>query len=249
MNAGLPLGFGAGAAALLLSKKKPSRLRVRERPCPRLVAGSGNLAGFDYIEFATGGASLSDRLPMVIFFHSRSTDPQGLAHHIADIPARARVVMPYGRLGEQYRRWWEGRAKDEDQETLADDVARESRDMAEFVREAQRCMPTEGAPVVTGHSQGGMMAMAVAAAAQDAVKAAVPVSGWLPTKLWPPDIAPTYAIHGTNDKTMNYDRTKDFVERASGSGLPIQLESIEGHGHGLSGELKTVWLQTVNGLI
>lgn len=244
-----PLLLLAGAATLLLvsRRKAPSKHRSSDIVCPPLVPGEGQIAGYDYLEFATGGATLEEELPIIIFFHSRGTSPKSLAKHIQQIPSRARVVMPLGPEGSRSNpMWWSLRAKTEDQSGLAEQMKAESESMVRFVEAANHCLGGVGKPIVTGHSQGGMMTFAVAAADPSKIKIAIPVAGWLPTELWPHELPPTYAIHGSNDRTVDFSRTEDFAQRAGAAGLPIEFHSIPGHGHGLGGSLRGYWLDLVN---
>ena len=203
------------------------------------------MAGYDYIEFATGGATLHERLPIIFFLHCRGCRPEGMAHHLEDLPSRARVVMPRGNAAEGAQpRWFDLKARTQDQAGLAQQMSDEGKRMAAFIEEANHCLMGVGKSVVTGHSQGGMMTLAAAAEAPESIKAAVPVAGWLPVDLWPRTMPPTFAVHGTDDRTVDYARTADFISRASGAGLPIELFSIEGTGHGLGG-LKSAWIDLV----
>lgn len=234
----------AGAGVLALSRSKPSKKVGRS--CPPLSHEGGTSSGFNYIEFVTGGADPNSKLPLIVYFHSLASEPRGLAKNFKDLPVRARVVMPRGNeVWGKGPAWWAMRSSTEDQHALAVSMNYTARQMANFIREIARCRPTVGKPVIAGHSQGGMMTYAVAAAAPRLVRAAVSASGWLPRELWPKKLPPTVALHGTKDVTVPYGRTKDFLERSIGAGLPIQFIPISGAGHGLSGDLKSTWRRAV----
>ena len=241
--------IGVGAAALLLSGGK-KKSRSRAISCPPLQPGGGTIAGFDYIEIATGGANLTDRLPIVIFFHSLGSKPTGFIKYFESMPEKARVVFPIGR--DTYGSgpsWWSLRSKTEDQDGLAAMMSAESRDMVEFVEAVNHCLGGVGKPIITGHSQGGMMTYAVAATSPNSVSAAVPVAGWLPVKMWPQSMPKTYAIHGTEDRTVDFARTQDFVQRAQHAGLPIDWTPVPGKGHGFSGGSKDAWFNSIRMLL
>jgi len=175
------------------------------------------------------------------------SSPEALAKFIQSFPGKTRVVMPRGHDGTHKNpNWWTLRAGSKDQEGLAGQMSYASSLMVPFVELISRCRPTIGRPVITGHSQGGMMTFAVAARAPDLARAAVPASGWLPQSLWPPELPPVIAIHGTDDRTVNYARTANFLEQASGAGLDVTMIPIEGHKHGLSGSLKQTWLDSID---
>lgn len=241
MNPIVLFALGAGAIALT---SRPSR--GIKRRCPALADAGGSLAGFDYIEFVTGGANPNTSLPLIVYFHSLGSEPRGLAKTLQDLSAPARVVMPRGneRWGSGPA-WWPMRSKDEDQHRLAGYMYKTSRQMSEFIHEISRCRPTIGKPILAGHSQGGMMTMITAAANPKAFRGAVAASGWIPVELWPKRLPPMIAIHGTADITVPYPRTKDFLERAIQAGLPIRFIPIEGAGHGLSGQLRKTWKSAI----
>lgn len=247
MNPALLIG---GAAVVLLAggKKKPRGKSARA--CPALQPGGGTLAGFDYLEFTTGGAKLTDSLPIVICFHGLGSKPETLVKFFDGIHQRARIVLPTGR--EKYGSgpaWWPLRSNTKDQDTLAAQMGSEGAAMAEFVEQANRCLGGVGKPVITGHSQGGMMTYATAAADPGVARAAVAVSGWLPTKLWPRSLPPTHAIHGTEDRTVKYARTEDFILRAQAAGLPIKWTPVPGKAHGFGGATKEAWEGSVRSLL
>jgi len=234
--------IGLGAVALMATGKKKSSKSTSKKPCPPLSPGGGHIAGFDYIEIATGGASLNERLPIIIHFHSLGSKPESFIKYYDNLPQKARVILPTGR--EKFGSgpaWWTLKSRTEDQEGLARMMSGEGASMAEFVREVNRCLAGVGKPIITGHSQGGMMTYAVAASAPDDVKGAVAVSGWLPTSMWPQSLPPTFAIHGEDDRTVKFARTEDFIQRASGAGLPITWIPIPGRAHGFSAGIKDAW--------
>lgn len=236
-----------GAVALLLTYSSTRQHRKSAAPCPTLTPGKGRLAGYDYIEFATGGAQLSDRLPIVFLFHGRGARPESISKYLENLQSRARIVIPRGQLGTTSNPlWFELKAATQDQDALAAQMRAEAKKVAAFIREANRCLKGVGKPIVTGHSQGGMMSLAIAAVDPSLPREAIVVSGWLPVKLWPKTLPVTHLVHGMDDTTVDYSRTADFVARAQGVGLPIDLISIPGRGHGLGGDLEAQWLELVD---
>lgn len=249
MNPAILIG-AAAVLAISLGKKRGRASKKLAIVCPYLSFGTGSFAGYDYIEFTTGGADPNDRLPIVFFLHGRGGSPELFAEHVKNIPSRARIVLPRGHLGTRSNPiWFELRAATEDQETLAAQMYREAQSLSRFIEEANYCLKGRGKPVVAGHSQGGMMTLALAAAVPDSIRAAVAASGWLPTPLWPRRLPATVLVHGMNDDTVDYDRTADFAERAKSAGLSIDLVPIKNHGHGFSGDLEKSWLNTIDQLL
>lgn len=247
MNPAILIG---AAVALVISFGKRRGPSSRSRPCPPLSFGAGSLAGYDYLEFVTGEASSKDRLPIVILLHGRGGSPELLFEHVRNIQSRARIILPRGHLGTKSNPlWFELRAATEDQETLANQMSQEANSLARFVEEINFCLKGLGKPVLAGHSQGGMMALAVAARAPSLARGVAAASGWLPVPLWPRRLPLTILVHGANDTIVDFTRTEDFASRANSAGLPVEFISIDGHGHGLSGELKASWLASIKKLI
>ena len=234
-----PLILGIGVVALVAS------LRGGKKACPELST-RGQIHGYDYLEFVTGGANPEARLPLIIYFHSLGSRPEKLAVHLEDLPFPARVVMPTGKLQTEGGGpiYWQGRARTENQEQLGIDMHNAARDMVPFIKTFARCRPTVGKPIVVGHSQGGMMTLAVAAVEPSLVRAAVAASGWLPENIQPNKLPPTIDVHGTRDDIVSYQRTKQFVEQARAQNIPISLIPVPGAGHRLH-QVKPAWRQMI----
>lgn len=219
----------------LLGKKGKGRPRG---PCPSTGHSGGQMAGLNFIQDISGGASPSDRLPLIVFFHSRGASPEG-AHAMENrLKIPARILTPQGpeSIGGAYG-WYLSRAKDKDQATLAYQMANVGKQTAAFIADAARCFPTIGAPIVTGSSQGAGMAYLMASLYPRLVAGAVGVSGWLPQSLWNSRAAPIIALHGTSDKTVPYGPTAQWADAMSN----VKLWSYPGAGHGATKEMAKDW--------
>lgn len=232
-----------------VASKKP---RVRKAPksqCPQLEPGSGNAFGYEYVEVATGGASLDESLPIVFMIHGRAAEPESLIDKLSNIEVKRRFIIPRGNAGTPNSPlWFKLRARDADQDKLASQMGAEADSLSVFISEMNRCLNGVGKPIVTGHSQGGSMTLALAAAHPDIMKAAVSISGWLPEGLWPDAMAPTYAIHGTADITVDYARSASSMESMKLAGLPVKFYRIDNHGHSFTGAAKSAWESLMNSL-
>ena len=121
--------------------------------------------------------------------------------------------------------------------TLAADV------IAPAVAALAESRPTLGKPVVTGFSQGGMLAFTIAVHHPELVSAAIPVGGWLPPPLWPdaarkqksPRIV---ALHGTADNAVAFDPTKQATTHLKKLGWSVELEAYEGVRHVITPEMR-----------
>ena len=111
--------------------------------------------------------------------------------------------------------------------------------LAESVASLATTRPTQGKPVVTGFSQGGMLSFALAAQHGDLWSAAIPVSGWLPPPLWPDKkraatMPPLVALHGTEDPALKYPKTVACVEALTQRGAKVSLKTYPGVAHVIS---------------
>ncbi len=233
MEPGTAILLLLGGAALLGGGRK----RRAYGPCPPIGSG-GNMAGLNFIEDISGGASPGDRLPLVIFFHSRGASPEGAHAMEGRIKIPARILTPQGpeSIGGAYG-WFLGRARDKDQPALAQQMVEAGRQAAAFISDAIRCFPTVGRPIVTGSSQGASMSFLIASLYPRLIDGAVGVNGWLPHSLWNADMAPTIALHGTEDNTVPYGPTAQWAEAMK----KVDLWSYPGAGHGVNKEMARDW--------
>ena len=100
-----------------------------------------------------------------------------------------------------------------------------------------------GRPVVTGFSQGGMLAFAIAARHPDRISAAYPVGGLLPPALIPEHAplggAPTIvALHGAADTRVEHAAALATVEGLSAAGFDASIRSYPDVGHTISDEMR-----------
>lgn len=227
------LGRKSGAAASL-------------KPCPPLEPSGGVVEGINYQEVVTGGADPNSELPMVIMLHGLGSKGANLAKYAREVDEPIRFILPDGVLEwGSGRAWTNLRSRTDDQAGLAAELEYAAASLVPFIREIAHCRPTAGRPILSGHSQGGHMAYAVATLYPDSIATAIPVSGWLPVELWSTRMAPTYAMHGVSDRTVNFARTEDFATRIKAQGAPLHFTPVPGEAHGFSGSLRGLWVDTV----
>jgi len=232
-----------GAGALILGGKKKKPLQ-----CPVLNPQGGEVRGISYHEIVTGGANPNARLPMIIVFHGLGDTGANMVRFFNNFSAPARLIFPNGILPRKSNyAWFERRAKTDDQEGLAQEVAFAADRFMPFLSTIAACRPTVGLPIITGHSQGGIMTLGLATRHGRNASAAVPVSAWLPQKLWSAKLPTTYAIHGTKDTTVPYSRSAQYYQTVINAGAPLNFTPIQGGMHGL-GKLQGQWLATLAAL-
>ncbi len=198
------------------------------------------IEGVHYLEVLTGGAEAGDTLPMIVAIHGLGDSPEGFASLLANFDQPARVILPRG-LDPQPPgwSWFPLRARDPDVDTLAEGIAAATDTLAPAIAALAELRPTRGRPIVTGFSQGGMLAFTMAVRHGDLISAAFPVGGWLAPPLMPgPDVDPStlppiHAFHGDADKAVQYAPTLEAVEALRAAGIEVELSTYEGVGHAI----------------
>jgi phospholipase/carboxylesterase len=148
-------------------------------PAPRVAEAPVRLG---FVTRVTADADAQARLPMIVAVHGLGDRPEDFITLFAALPFAARVVAVRGitPYGDGFTWFPPGDADREPGAFLA-----ATRAIAADLPALTRRFPTCGAPVITGFSQGGMLAFAVAAHAPGALRAAIPLAGRLPAAALP----------------------------------------------------------------
>lgn len=226
----IPILLVAGLFAL-------GRRSKSSKVCPQL--GGGVAAGIKYKEYVFGKPH--DPLPIIIHFHSRGTSPDFFKKYYENVGLKFRLILPYGKLGNNKNPVWFDTPSTGDQNKLSNEIVSVAEELGPFVELIDECIPHMGKPIITGHSQGAILANAMAVGAPGRFSYNIPVSGWLPQSLWSKTITPTIAIHGSKDKTVPFQRTENMVSKMHQKGAPIDLVTIAGAGHSFSDKLESAW--------
>jgi phospholipase/carboxylesterase len=196
------------------------------------------------LEILTGGARADDALPAVVAIHGLGDTPRGLAPLFEGFPLPARVVLPraptpYAGGGSWFPLPWDPGGEAGFERGVAAAAARLSALLDGLPGER----PTRGRPVVTGFSQGGILAFAVATARPDLVSAALPIAGMLPRGLWPralprgAEAVPLRALHGDRDDRLPSAAAEALVAHLRRLGFDAELRLYPGTGHAVSREM------------
>jgi phospholipase/carboxylesterase len=213
----------------------PKPIEVPETPLePELPV----VAGIHYLEFVTGGADSNAELPMIIALHGLGDSPENFANLLTGFDRPVRVILP--RALEPHEggwSWFPFRARDPDVDALAQGIDHAADALAPAIAELVGSRPTKGKPIITGFSQGGMLAFTLAVEHGDLFAAAFPIGGWLPPPLWPkPDADPKRspairAFHGDADKAVALEPTEAAVAQLKASGFAVELVIYPDVGH------------------
>ncbi|MFT5683649.1 MAG: phospholipase/carboxylesterase [Myxococcota bacterium] len=188
--------------------------------------------GLSALELHTGPSTVSPEV-VVVAMHGLGDRPEGFVRLFETFSTPARVLLPAGPhpYSDGYSWFTAGR---DDEAAFAADLAEQADAIA-----AQLV----GRPVVTGFSQGGMLAFAIAVRHPDRISAAYPVGGALPASLIPdrrrlggsPRIV---ALHGEDDTRVDYAATAAMIPALSAAGFDATLRSYPGVGHTISTQMR-----------
>jgi phospholipase/carboxylesterase len=211
-------------------------------------------SGLQYLEVVTGGGAAADPLPLVVAMHGLGDRPESFRLLLDDLPAKARVVFPRGPMphGADGFSWFDFHA-DDDQgaQELADGVRAAAGRVAQLLDALVKKKGGPARAVVCGFSQGAMISFALAAEHPDLVAAAIPVSGYLPPSLWPPErpkvrpLPKALALHGEADRLIPLESARWSVEALRSNGYDTALRSWPGVGHALSPEMRATLVASV----
>jgi phospholipase/carboxylesterase len=215
-------------------------------PTPARAPGSttrGEIAGVHYLEHMTGGAQADERVPMIVVLHPMDGDPADMLPLLRGYRRRARLILPYGHpSGGMY--FWYGSVHED---VAAPLVTREADRIAAALAALVAARPTVGKPLVTGFSQGGIMTFALAVTHPEALAAAFPISGLLPTELYPSAalisspprpamLPPVAAFHGAADLAVPTRGARDSIAELRRAGYSAELREYAGLEHYISDE-------------
>jgi phospholipase/carboxylesterase len=220
------------------------------------------LGGIAYLEVVTGGAEPDAALPMIVALHGNGAFPRLMEYAlISDLGTDEYPAVPFDRAARciflrgtepiedaapGHARWFsitarEALAKPAQLEALSLQISERSDQVAAMITELARVRPTIGKPIITGHSQGGILTYGLAIRHPELFAAAFPVSGWLPEPMWPTQHADAsarglsiVALHGALDKVVPFDVSTTSVERLRLLDYAIELRPFPDVGHELS---------------
>lgn len=215
----------------------------------------GELAGVRFLEVVTGGARPDEPLPMLLALHPMGGDPRDLLPQLQRFTGRARLVLPYGQpVGGRFQ-WYASPRED----VAATEVVPATQRIDALLTALTKTRGTVGRPFVTGFSQGGCVAFALAVTHPDSVEAVFPLSGLLPTSLYPsaalvsrprPSRLPAVmAFHGTDDLAVPVASARASIAELQRAGYTASLREYPGLAHDLSPrELQDLFTQLSSAL-
>ncbi len=195
-------------------------------------------AGLEYLVVEPRDVAPDAELPMIVVLHGRGARPEAPSGPYLDLDVPVRLVLPRGplRAGDGYA-WMPVSAHGGESEALVGPLRERLRELTEALEAWQVRHPTRGRPIVTGFSQGGILAATLAVTHPEAIDRAFPIAGWIPPSFAPASFdpferhAPIHAFHGANDRVIGAARTRRQLAELRALGFPVTYEEIEGAGH------------------
>lgn len=175
----------------------------------------------------------------VVIMHSMRSTPEEyeaiFQPWVEDLPVN--LVLPNGEPFEAGGFTWFPR------EYYGDPVAQVMHLVTAADRLADR-LRGHGRVIVTGASQGGDLAFALAVRHPQLVLAALPMLALYPAGVWPATgdgIAPIHAFHGESDPIVSVDTARRAAAGLAERGLPLTLHTFPDVGHDLPEQMLAEW--------
>ena len=167
--------------------------------------------------------------PVVVAIHGLGDVPENLLALVQRCGLPVRVVAPRApnRHGQGFS-WFDVRFDDDGAQVRAEQIGDAADQVAQLLAALADRDDVVGKPIVTGFSQGGFLAFAVATRHPRSVAAAIPIAGGLPPELEPdrapPGAPPIRALHGEADPVVPMVPTRDLVQRLDDRGWDATLQ-------------------------
>lgn len=200
------------------------------------------VAGFRVTEVVLGQTHIDAELPLIVSFHGRASEPHVPDGDHTDTPP-LRLMFPWApdRLGDGYS-WFPVSITDQQvpDKVLGDAIQRRVDQMTHVLKQFSARRATEGLPIVSGFSQGGMLALGLAVLRPETVDASFPLAGWLPRYLVEQYVDPAQAyppiriINADEDPVIPIEQTRALVERLREMGIDVRLHEFEADRHAMS---------------
>jgi phospholipase/carboxylesterase len=189
--------------------------------------------GIRFVHLAIG--AFDPAAPLLVALHGRGSSPERFDGVWRDMPFPLEIALPQG--FERFRFGWQWFNSPMG---ITDDAFAAAVSAAE-----QKLWPAlvEAAHgrklIVSGHSQGAIMAYVIATRHPEIVEV-LPVSGFGPHSLMlrHAPMAPVYALHGVTDETLSVDLARRTVADLRAAGGSAELREFPGAGHGITEEMR-----------
>lgn len=223
--------LGCGAAARVPLETRAGALGF-VRTAPHVWSRWGAVGEQPFLEVVIGTDDVDAALPMVLALHGFGDAPRVPEEPYLSMRRPFRMILPRGPLtvGEGFA-WSAVRVRDGRPDELAAALEGCLPQLLGTLDALREVRPTRGSTIVVGFSQGGIVALALAATHPDRVGLVVPMAAWLPPALEPGvtrSAPPVRAIHPRDDERIPLAPTEALVGRLRAAGWDATLEVVEG---------------------
>jgi len=204
--------------------------------------GRTAFAGLRALEVLTGGAAAGDDVPLHVFLHGRGTaSAESVASLVRSISVPSRTLVLEGpvRLPSGGHAWTVARCADADQTTLANQTRWTADVLQRALAEIAACYGRK--PVLSGFSNGAMLAYAIGARNLPDVAGVVAFAGCLPLELWAA-MRGVVGVHGRTDAVVPFAPTE-----AMAGATGVDFRPVDG-GHDSTAGV-AAWRAAVEGLL
>lgn len=181
-------------------------------------------------------AAMAEKVTIVILHSMRSTPEEYEAIFkpwVEGLPVR--LVLPHGEPHERGGFTW-----------FPPEYYKDPAAQVEIVAEVAGRIASEadGKIIVTGASQGGDLAFALAVLHPELVVAALPMLALFPSEIWPQNptgVPPIHAFHGEADPIVGIDTVRAAADGLRKRGVPFELHAFPGVDHDLPEQMLSSW--------
>lgn len=202
-----------------------------------------HVQGVEVLEVVLGRVEFDAPLPLVMRIHGRMSDWQLPAGSYANVARPYRLLVPRGTVQTGSRRSWAGPSvRSRKPKRLESEIASAADRLAGVLAHFRAHRRVVGEPIVTGFSQGGMVALAMGVRHPDAVGTVLPVAAHLvvplePARLHQKRLPEVHALHGGADRIVEPGPAEEARERLREVGFVSTLEVVPEVEHEVVGPL------------
>lgn len=212
-------------------------------------------------EVVVGAASFDDELPLLVQIHGRASRPQlPRGDHRRAPPARLMIPRAPEPLGRGYTWFPVSVTEDLPDRVLAGHIRTRADELAPVIARFAEERPTEGRPIVSGFSQGGMLSMGLAVLHPELIDGAFPLAGWLPRELVDEGLRrqvgreasvfpPIRVINADRDPIIPVQETLATVAYMQSRGIDARCDVFAHDEHTMTGEMRRHFRSELRALI
>lgn len=201
------------------------------------------IKGVEVVEVVLGNVAFDARLPVVMYFHGRGGDIHLPNGSYSKIEQPYRLFLPRGPLTMGGgRAWAEPSVRHQRRAQLDTEISAAAEQMAEVLAELRSTRSIAGEPILAGFSQGGMVALAIAARYPDRVSTVIPLSSQLVVsvdeeRIRGRELPEVHALHGAADRVVYFDEAAASLETLRAHGFIVTQQGFDEIGHEITGEM------------